>query len=126
MPQGIEKSTGRGAALRKVVRFRRIDLGLPEMVVLLGDEPVVDAREFAVRQPCFCRCYSCPGLSLGIEDPSTRRASELVSLREGTLLLVQRWEEEENISVCYGEIEDDVSIVVLIATRDMPMECYDT
>lgn len=48
MTKCIEEATGRRAALLKVERPIRVNLALPEVLVVFRYEPVVDTGEFTI------------------------------------------------------------------------------
>lgn len=80
MSQYVEETTGWRATLLEVIRFARVDVALPEVVVLLRQNSVVDARELAVNAKEFMRLYPRVGGSFGIEDPAVSVGDKLVAL----------------------------------------------
>lgn len=83
MAHDVEKPTRRRPALGKVIRLGGINDALPEVVVLLGQDPVVDARELAVDAEGLERLDACVRWGLGVEDPAVGVGDEFVALQEG-------------------------------------------
>jgi len=78
--QYVEETTGGRATLREVIRFAWVDITLPEVVVLLRQNSIVDAGELAVDTKEFMRLYPRVGGGFGIEDPAVSIRDQLVAL----------------------------------------------
>ena len=131
MAETIEQTASGRSASREIVLAHRIYSGLPEVTVHLGQIAVIASTELAAGVPRLCWLHAVSSiagilwvpLSLGIEDPSTRLGLQLVPLQDAADWRVFGWEEEEDISICHGEVEDDESIRVFVAACCMAMEC---
>lgn len=122
MPHDVEQPAGRRSALLEVVVLSRIDLTLPEVGVPFRDEPIVDARELAVYVEDLGRRDARVSLRFGIKDPAHGRAGEFVPLGDVGGGRVFRREEEEDVAICEGEVEDDLAVVGFVGASDMAME----
>lgn len=98
------------------------------MVVRLRHEAVVDARELAVDLEDGRGGDAVAGLvGLGVEDPAVGGAGELVALGEvvgGGVGAVVGREEEEDVAVGDGEVEDDAARGVFVAAGDVAVEGF--
>ena len=81
--QDVEEASGGGTAFGKVVGLRGVDDALPEVVVGLCQDAVVDAGELSVdaKEAFGLDARVCGGL--GVEDPAVRVGDEFVALEEG-------------------------------------------
>lgn len=127
MAQNIKQPARRRPALGRVVKPRPVHLRLPEVVVRLGDAAVVDARELAVDLEDGGGRDAVAGLvGLGVEEPAVGGAGELVALGEAVrrgVDVVGR-EEEEDVAVGDGEVEDDAARGVFVAAGDVAVEGF--
>ena len=55
-------------------------------------------------------------------DPACGRAGEFVALGEGAFALGEWREEEEDVAIGDGQVEDDVALGVLVAACDVAVE----
>ena len=126
----IEQPTCRRPTGSEVVLAGRVSSYLPEMVVLLREESVVDSAELSAGAPFDSRFDSilCVGGIIGIsrgvwvEYPAAGVAVELVALQHRASGRIIGREEEEDVAVCNGKVVDDVAIGVFVATCCVAME----
>lgn len=99
MTDHVEQATCGRTALCEVVRPAWVDVALPEVVVFLCKDAVVDAREFAVDAEYTSWLDACMCWHLGIEDPAIGVGYKLVALEE------RGWGRSRGV---WGEEEKDI------------------
>lgn len=123
--QAVEQASGGGAALLEVVGLGGVDDGLPVVVVVHGDEAVVDAGELAGEGVEFLgRVDPGVGGQIGVNDPTGGLVLQLVAASHGAGGGVNWREEEEDIAIGNGEIEDDFSFWSFEAAHGVALEGY--
>lgn len=121
--EAVEEPARRRSTGGKIVRPCRVDLGLPEMLVLFGDPAVVDAAELAVGGPDKGRCDPRVGSGLGVEDPARGRRAQLVSCCHVVSGLGWIWRPpKEDVAIGDSEVDDDMASVVFVAARNVAVE----
>lgn len=123
MTQTVKQPARGGPALGEIVGPRRVDFGEPKVLVRLGDPAVVDAAEFAIGGPDERGRDAClVGLGGWVEDPAGGGTGEAVGSRDKVGGFGIGGPPEEDVAVGDGEVDDDVAVLVLVATGDMTVE----
>lgn len=126
MSQAVEQAASRTTTLGEVVRLCPVNYSLPIVVVLAGRKAVVDARELAaVGVKLLDRLDPAIGWRvLGIEYPTRCLVLQLIALCHSACGRVNRGEEEEDVAISNGQVEDDLAVGSVIAADRVALECY--
>lgn len=124
MTDGVEQPPSRGAAAFCIIGPRAVDIRLPVMVVFNCQETFVNARKFSRKRLNFLFWFN-PRVRWGlwIENPASRHILEFVALVDCSGRCVCRGKEEEHISIGNRQVEDYLSIVCLVTTDGVALEC---
>lgn len=94
------------------------------MIVRFGDEAIVDTGEFPVDAENLRWSYTRVGGRFGIEYPAIGIRDEFVSVLKSLRWCVVGREPEKDVVECVGDIEDDVTVRILVASGNVSVETW--